>query len=418
MKFEFHAQYPLATQDSVTQGKAIDWLAGESDRLPPAWRELPPVEDEEARLSLLAQAVATANKEQARMGAGRKAGGFGYWLEQRAEAFLKDRHGFLEQLNLTPTPPDITTLPAGAWAIHFPFVLSKPYLSRDDTDFHILDNPVKKEHVFAVPYVAPSQWKGALRAAMIQETVAPLRGNTIDERRFTERRLRLYRLFGSEPDGVAGYMNRALALHRAGLRPETAGERERAAWEERVEAETEQVAQTFEGLLRERGYRIGDVEGFRGRLRCYPTYFDDIGLTVINPHERDTGAGKQPIYFECVPAGARGTFTLLYVPLDRAGADDSETRRQATADLRLAAAGVYATMTLYGFGAKTSSGFGVTYSNFPPTEEHERSGRLRFKEPDGRVRRFGTQRFEEFGIVARRLWNEANLQKEDPAAWD
>ncbi|NPA91941.1 MAG: hypothetical protein GXO55_10955, partial [Chloroflexi bacterium] len=198
---------------------------------------------------------------------------------------------------VSPSLPNLSSFPPGSWAIQVHFTLRKPYLSKDDVDFYIIDNPVKKEWIFKVPYVAPSQWKGALRAAM--------------------RRLRGY-----------------------------------TTWKE--EAQDEQMVRLF-------GNVKGEEDEFSaGRLHFYPTFFDRIGLEVINPHPRDTGAGKQPIYFECVPAGTMGVFTLLYVPLDLVGRSTPEAmEREAKADLQAVARGVRAMLTEYGFGAKTSSGYGV-----------------------------------------------------------
>ncbi len=193
--------------------------------------------------------------------------------------------------------PALSLFPRGSWAIQVHFTLRKPYISKDDMDFYILDNPVKKEWVFKVPYVAPSQWKGALRAAMRRQ-----RGYT--------------------------------------------------SWEE--EARDEQMARLFGNV------KGAEVDFSAGRLHFYPTFFDRIGLEVINPHDRKTGAGKQPIYFECVPAGTEGVFTLLYVPLDQVGRSSrKEMGKEAKTDLEAVAHGIRAMLTEYGFGAKTSSGYGV-----------------------------------------------------------
>ncbi len=55
-------------------------------------------------------------------------------------------------------------------------------------------------------------------------------------------------------------------------------------------------------------------KGFlQGRLRFFPTFFDKKGLEIINPHDRERRAGRNPILIECVPAEAEGTFTLLYI---------------------------------------------------------------------------------------------------------
>jgi len=293
MKYDFHAHYAFAEQHGITQAEAIDFLTGVQAHPPRQWQSLAAVTDDGARLQLLAQALAAAYKERARMGQQKgKAGGLGHWIMSgRAHTyFAAQKETYLSPLGLVPPAPDLALLPDYSFAFHVTFTLAGAYLSRDDTDFYILDNPVKKEWVFKLPYIAPSQWKGALRAAIRQNHDWP---NEHPD---------LLRLFGESRDD----------------------------------------------------------EGHAGRLHFYPTFFDRIGLEVINPHDRETGAGRQPIYFESVPADAAGTFTLLYVPFDRIGEEDEpKTRAQVAADLELVATGIQAMMTTYGFGAKTSSGFGV-----------------------------------------------------------
>jgi len=97
----------------------------------------------------------------------------------------------------------------------------------------------------------------------------------------------------------------------------------------------------------------------RGRLMFYPTFFDLIDVEVINPHSRKTTAGSHPIYIECVPIGAQGTFSLLYVPYDLIGRPEEVVKRQATKDLEVVAEGIKAMFLTYGFSAKRTSGYGV-----------------------------------------------------------
>ncbi|HDN73446.1 MAG TPA: hypothetical protein ENG16_00295 [Archaeoglobus sp.] len=47
--------------------------------------------------------------------------------------------------------------------IEIKFKLKRPYISRDDEEFYIIDNPVCKEKVFKVSYIRPTSWKGVLR---------------------------------------------------------------------------------------------------------------------------------------------------------------------------------------------------------------------------------------------------------------
>lgn len=213
-------------------------------------------------------------------------------LQQWKNKHDKPKTEWLTSLDLSPPEqimPAIEHLPRFSFGLTLQFRLAKPYISRDETSFYIIENPVRKEWVFKVPYVAPSSWKGALRAALWQNL-----GKEVYE---TDSRIK--RLFGEVRD---------------------------------------------------------DVTGQAGCLHLYPTFFDQIGLEVINPHDRERGIGKRgPIYFECVPpAQATGRLTMLYVPIKVPARVE-----EVAEDLHILAEGVVAMLTTYGFGAKTSSGYGT-----------------------------------------------------------
>lgn len=218
------------------------------------------------------------------------------WL--RTAFFVKDKkqylgkwqNTFVKQSDLInsfdfwPPESEFSYLPALSFLLRIPFRLHKPYLSKDDGDFYLLDNPVRKEKIFQAPMVAATGWKGALRAALWQLNYREDHDVTV-------------RLLGNPRESEAGQA---------------------------------------------------------GRLHFFPTFFDQIGLEVINPHDRKTGIGARgPILMECVPQGTTGTFLLLYVPFG------SFDQREIAQDLEVTAAGLQAMLATYGFGAKTSSGFGV-----------------------------------------------------------
>ncbi|MBD2578558.1 RAMP superfamily CRISPR-associated protein [Oscillatoria sp. FACHB-1406] len=189
-----------------------------------------------------------------------------------------------EDFHFTPDISALNFLPSLSFMLRVPFKLRKPYLSKDDRAFHLLDNPVRKDKVFQTPMVASTSWKGALRAALWQ----------LD---YKENNEQIIRLFGDDRE---------------------------------------------------------DEKGQAGRLYFYPTFFDKIGLEVINPHDPKKGtSARGPIYIECVPKNATGDFVILYIPFGKT--NESEVAK----DLELVAKGVEAMLTVYGFGAKTSSGFGV-----------------------------------------------------------
>ncbi len=187
---------------------------------------------------------------------------------------------------------DLAILPPYSFVIQFLFTLVQPYISRDEQDFYIIDNPVRKDKVFGLPYIAPTSWKGSLRSALWRsgkkEEIDPIR-----------------HLFGNEKE-------------------------------------------------------TNEQEDFRaGRLFFFPTFFTMKGLEIINPQDRQQRVGTLPIPFETVPRNTEGIFTLLYVPFDLIDEGEEETRKQVAEELLLVAEGIQKMFRTYGFGAKTSSGFGL-----------------------------------------------------------
>ncbi len=110
----------------------------------------------------------------------------------------------------------------------------------------------------------------------------------------------------------------------------------------------------------------------QGRLHFYPTFFDGIGFEIINPHDREKRIGKNPIFMECAPRGAKGRFGLLYVPFPPCRMPEEATEAQGEAAERDAAAVdrrrvpvlVEWTLSWFGFGAKKTSGYGVVAGHF------------------------------------------------------
>jgi hypothetical protein len=249
----------------------------------------------------------------------------------------------LDALGLRAGPVRLAALPAYSFTIRFTFRLQNPYLSQDDTPFYVVDNPVRKEKVFKVPIAMPSQWKGALRAAMSYQLADWWLG--LDDQERAQRTN--YRQFIASRTA----MTRLLGNEKGVLLSDDGG----------VEAYLDRVGgQKLGGIYRRFLRRFFTSTGFRaGRLRFFPTFFTQIGLEVINPHERSTRAGTQPIYIESVPQGAEGTFTLLYVPFDLVGKPTDTIAQDVADDLRILGPGVNAMMVTHGFGAKTSSGFGL-----------------------------------------------------------
>ncbi len=355
--FDFHAHFCFALWDGATQAQAVEFLSGASSKPPVRAEALADWQgDDWARLSILAQAVATPYKDAARTGSQRgKDGGYRHWLQNAAADFINRQRQLMGSLGLIPSLDSLSSLPAGSWCMQFTFTLRKPWISRDDDLFYILDNPVRKDKVFKVPVMAASSWKGLLRWTLMHTRLA-LKKDELNPSDFAQERLRQTLLFGDEQGEEPGQV-RGFAEYVDSLKLEARGE--------------------YECLLRRR-FGVNDDDPLprhSGRLSFYPTFFDGIDVEVINPHSRETRAGTLPIYLECVPAGATGAFSLLYVPFDLIVQPEAAIRQQAAEDLRIMAEGLQALFLTYGFSAKRTSGFGVA-------EENLKHGRLTMNAPD------------------------------------
>ena len=225
----------------------------------------------------------------------------GEWAKRHLLVELDPLPDFLKH-----TLIDLTLLPFGSFCIQFKFNLLKPFISRDDNQFYIVDNPIVREKVFRYPMVRATAWKGSLRHAL---------------------------------------------------------------WQLGHQEDNEQIQQLFGTAHDEK-----PDDGKSGRLYFYPTFFTQTSLEVINPHDRERRIGKNPILMESVPANVTGAFTLLYTPLDCIGQNEADTSEQVFKDLELVAKGLEAMFTVCGFGAKTSSGYGVASENV--------SGKLIINYPD------------------------------------
>lgn len=133
----------------------------------------------------------------------------------------------------------------GWLAIRLAFELKTPWYSKDDRPLHVLDNPVRKDRIFGVPFMSASSWKGLLRWSCRME------------------------------HGLLEH----LAKHDGKVDD----------W-----PEPSWVVHLFGNAKSE------DEHFSRGALQAYPTWFDKVGFEVINLHDRSRRAGTQPIYYEVV----------------------------------------------------------------------------------------------------------------------
>ena len=209
---------------------------------------------------------------------------------------------------------DHTSLLDPAWfAIDASFTLESPWYSKDDRPLHVLDNPVRKDRVFGVPFMSAASWKGLLRWAC---------------------RMRA---------GLSDH------LEKHDMRMED--------W------------QDPSWILHLFGNERGEDERFRsGALVCHPTWFDNkVAFEVINPHDRARRAGTQPIYYEVVPAGTTGMLRLLYAPLPGEIERDQTTPDAFISDL---IDSIRVLLENYGISAKHTAGWGAARIDLKKSKLH------------------------------------------------
>lgn len=154
MTYDWHARH------RVTDKQAIDRVTSGRNEFRNATAD--------TRVRLLAQAVVTDEKAYAQSGERSQPAGLKLLLhaQDTYDRLIAERLCEMDRLRLRSPEVRIHQLPVGSWFLRIDFTLAKPYASKDDESFYIIDNPLKKEKVFRVPYVAAPTWKGNLREAL------------------------------------------------------------------------------------------------------------------------------------------------------------------------------------------------------------------------------------------------------------
>jgi|GEM_PF-429219 len=271
---------------------------------------------------------------------------------------------------------DISTLPTGSWLIEFPVKLKKPFISKDDVPLYIIENPVRKDKVFGVPFTSAMAWKGNLRWAMMKIHLEPKTNNSEE---FAEIRYRHTLLFGTEK----------------GIEDSAKG------WAKYLDDLCPDAKETYRAKLKERFDRK-EAPALAGMLYFYPTFWDNIDMEVINPHNRKTKTGNNPIYFEVVPAESEGYFRLLYMPLYYLTKPFiNNIKEYVLKDLQDVIKGLKAMMLTYGFSAKKSSGYGVI-------KEDSWANKKINLVINGVTNTFNFDNFEELEVKIKNCWRQDN----------
>ena len=221
----------------------------------------------------------------------------------------------IDHAGLRTAPVDISVLPAFSAAVTLRFQLLTPLLTRDDDPFYLFDNPVRKDHIFGVPFLAAASLKGlaadAFQRGFPHESPWKDLGEddqtrTMRYRKDTSAAKRLFGIASDDPEQLAS------------------------------EA---------------------------GRVHFSPAWFSHVQYLVMNPTKTDgSGIGTLPIQFEAVsPVTDKGKpvqVEISFFYFNPAGTKDSD-EATARADLACLVGALAAWWPALGLGAKRLAGYGA-----------------------------------------------------------
>lgn len=209
---------------------------------------------------------------------------------------------------------DVALLPDFSAAVTLRFRLLSPLLTRDDDPFYLFDNPVRKDHIFGVPFLAAASVKGL-----------------------------------------------AVDAFQRGFPPEL-------DWKSLGEKEQKRKTAYRRGQAQARrlfGVASDDEESGSeaGRLHFAPVWFSHVQYLVMNPTKQDgSGLGTQPIQFEAVsPVDAKGRPVegeVSFFYFNPAGARESD-EATVRSDLACLVGALAAWWPALGLGAKRLAGYGA-----------------------------------------------------------
>lgn len=210
-------------------------------------------------------------------------------------------------------PLSLAALPMGSAVWSLTFELLTPLLSADDDPFYLFDNPLRKDHVYGVPYLSAAAVKGlaadAYQRSFPGDTPWRERGKTDPERtlHFRSRDGHAGRLFGVASDDQ-------------------------------------------------------QADSLRGRLHFSPLWLEWVQYLVMNPMDHNKGVGTIPIQFEaaapCTDKNKPVHINLhgfYFNPLDAENPDAATGR----ADLARFIAALGYWWPVLGLGAKRLAGYGA-----------------------------------------------------------
>ena len=228
--------------------------------------------------------------------------------------------------------PLIKTSIPNSFGIEVDFKLTSPYYSSDDDDFYIVQNPCLKEKVFKVPMVRGSGWRGSLLKAGIE---------IFKDKKNPQYLGSIFRIFGV---GNSEYR-------------ELFKKNDKVIKNKIMLFLAMEMGVNFEEDIATQLKKYFKTKANKGRAIFYPTYFEKLSLELINPHNRKTKAGTNPIHYEVVPKESKAELKIVYIPFDGINQENNNIKEEAKQDLEFLAKCIKK-VSQNGIGAKTKLGWG------------------------------------------------------------
>lgn len=251
--------------------------------------------------------------------------------------------------------------------------LTSPYFSRDDDEFYLIQNPALKEKVFKAPMIRGSGWKGAIAKAGKDLINKKLKNKEADNSNSIREDIASYlRIFGTGSEEFRGLEDMISKYLKDGNKLDSEKTIKFLLFELGLKLVKKDIdtlrdgrgveqwlkSKLWEGLKEKNGKSLPlYLQVHKGRAIFYPTYFNQLSLEIINPHNRKTRAGTNPIHYEVVPENTEGILQIVYIPFDAVLENDKELKAQVGKDIESLTKCIER-VAENGVGAKTKLGWG------------------------------------------------------------
>jgi len=258
----------------------------------------------------------------------------------------------------------VEKFPKYSFAVWVKFQLLGPYFSKDDDEFNIIQNPVLKEHVFKVPIVRGSSWKGALAGAFRKL----LNDEDNNKSEIIESYLRIFGAGSDSIKGIESYLREEskiledfkdnileFILFELGMKV-TKDDIDEIKAENNEDKLIQKLQEKISQKIKKNDLPI-EFQTHKGKAIFYPTYFNKLSLEIINPHDRRKRAGTVPVHYEIVPKETEGILQIVYIPFVGIIKEDKDLKSEVEQDLKYLCQAIE-TLADESIGAKTKLGWG------------------------------------------------------------